>query len=111
VKRCPHCKTVKPATDFHINHDRTNTLQSWCKACKVESTRQHRASMRTEPKVRLWRPPHGERHYLAKLTNEDVRLIRGLLPYLSCAEIGRKFEVSRQLISDIKHGRKWTEVA
>lgn len=47
----------------------------------------------------------------AKLSAEDVLLIRGLLPDLSCAEIARKFDVSRQAISAIKNGYCWTEVA
>jgi predicted DNA-binding protein YlxM (UPF0122 family) len=56
-------------------------------------------------------PPNGEKHHFAKLTDEDIRLIRSLIPELSCAEIARKFEVSRQTISHIKHNRTWTQVA
>lgn len=55
-------------------------------------------------------PPNGEKHHFAKLTEEDIRLIRLLVNDLSCAEIGRKFEVSRQTISHIKHNRTWTQV-
>lgn len=47
----------------------------------------------------------------AKLTADDVRLIRGLLPHLTCVEIGRKFEVSRHAISAIKHCYTWARVA
>jgi len=52
-------------------------------------------------------PQWGEFRWNAKLTKADVILIRGLLPWLSCAEIARKFEVSRQCISDIKSGKSW----
>ena len=47
----------------------------------------------------------------AKLTAEDVRLIRGLLPHLTCTEIAKKFEVDRFTISNIKHGHTWARVA
>jgi predicted DNA-binding protein YlxM (UPF0122 family) len=52
-------------------------------------------------------PQWGEKRWNAKLTAQDVILIRGLLPWLSCAEIARKFDVSRTCISSIKHGYSW----
>jgi hypothetical protein len=112
MKRCPHCKTEKPESDFYINRDRPEgTLQAWCKSCKAEGMRALRASRARQGRIRYWYPAYGEKSHKAKLTNDDVRLIRGLLPNLSCAEIARKFEVSRSTISAIKHGRYWTEVA
>lgn len=47
----------------------------------------------------------------AKLNAEDVKLIRGLLPHLTCTEIARKFEVDRVTISNIKRGHTWARVA
>jgi|LakMenE01Jun11ns_1017448.scaffolds.fasta_scaffold9500362_1 hypothetical protein len=112
MKRCPHCKTDKPESDFHANRDRPDgTLQAWCKPCKAEGMRALRASRTRQGRIRYWYPAYGEKSHKAKLRNEDVRLIRGLLPDLSCAEIARKFEVSRSTISAIKNNRYWTEVA
>jgi hypothetical protein len=108
MKRCPHCRQTLPLESFHINHDRPNgARQSWCKQCKAAALREHRSHFSPDPGATHVKPFHGERHYGAKLTDEDVKLIRGLLPSLSCAEIARKFEVSRQCISDIKHGKNW----
>lgn len=108
-KRCAHCHEYKPLSQFHTLRD-GRYVQSWCRTCKAESMRQSRAARKGEPKVRLWRPAFGEKSHKAKLTDSDVRLIRGLLGELPCAVIARKFDVSRQTISGIKHGHKWTHV-
>ena len=53
----------------------------------------------------------GSKHYRAILTEDDVRLILALYADgVSQAEIGRKFETSRQLIHDIVHGKSWRHV-
>lgn len=50
----------------------------------------------------------GERHWRSRLTEEDVKLIITLLDEgLSQAEIGRKFDVPRQVIHGINAGKSW----
>lgn len=111
-KRCSHCRSVKSLDDFHVAHGRPNgTRQAWCKACKAAQMRDLRAANARQGRVRFWYPPHGEASHKAKLTADDVRLIRGLLGDMTCTEIARKFEVSRSTISAIKNGYRWTEVA
>lgn len=103
---------MKSLNDFHVNHGRPNgARQAWCKTCKAAQMRAFRSENARQGRIRFWYPPHGEGSHKAKLTADDVRLIRGLLPDLSCAEIARKFEVSRSTISAIKNGSCWTEVA
>lgn len=107
MKRCSHCKQTLPLTSFHVNHARRNSYQSWCKKCKAEAMRDSRLLRGTAPEGIRVHPQWGEMRYNAKLTKADVILVRGLLPWLSCADIARKFEVSRQCISDIKTGKNW----
>lgn len=107
MKRCSHCKQTLPLTSFHVNHARRNSYQSWCKKCKAEAMRDSRLLRGPAPERTRVMPQWGEMRYNAKLTKSDVILIRGLLPWLSCADIARKFEVSRQCISDIKTGKNW----
>lgn len=107
VKRCSHCKQTKLVSEFHRNFSRKNAYQSWCKICKAQGMRDSRLLRPTPPERIRVMPKFCETRYNAKLTNEDVRLIRGLFDDLSCAEIARKFEVARTTISSIKHGKNW----
>lgn len=51
------------------------------------------------------------KHHLAKLTEHDVYLIKGLLAAgLTVKEIAEKFEVSKYSISKIKNGHTWQHV-
>jgi hypothetical protein len=53
----------------------------------------------------------GERHPMAKLTEEIVRDIRGALARgASGAELGRQHGVTKSTISAIKHRRSWAHV-
>lgn len=54
----------------------------------------------------------GHRNGMARLTKEDVRLIRDLKKQsdLSNAEIARKFEVGANTVSDVINGRTWRNV-
>jgi len=107
LKHCPHCRQNLPLTAFHRNLARKNSYQSWCKSCKVYATRSARMLRPTAPERIRVMPQFCGTRYNAKLTEEDVRLIRGLFDDLSCAEIARKFEVARTTISSIKHGSSW----
>ena len=107
-KQCTKCRTVKPVTDFYTQKQ-GRYLQSWCKQCKLIQVRQIKAQRQLpfEREQRLM-PTYGETHHHAKLTAHDVDLIRGLLDDgISCADVGRKFEVSRTTISAIKNFRSW----
>lgn len=47
----------------------------------------------------------------SKLTDKQVREIKSLLAKdLSCAEVARRFFVSRRLVNFIKQGRRWAHV-
>lgn len=49
----------------------------------------------------------GERNHNAKLTEDDIRLIRSLRGKLSQRAIGEKFHVSEAAIMMIHSGRNW----
>jgi hypothetical protein len=56
-------------------------------------------------------PTDGEKNPAAKLTEEDVREIRRLLPVVrSQEEIAKKFHVSIAQISNIKRGVSWSNI-
>ncbi len=40
TKRCPHCNTVKPRSEFHRNKAQPDGLQCWCKPCLDECKRE-----------------------------------------------------------------------
>lgn len=53
----------------------------------------------------------GVKNPQAKLTEATVRLIReDLKTTMILKDIGKKYGVSRQIVSDIKHGRRWSHV-
>lgn len=53
----------------------------------------------------------GEKHWNAKLTNDQVREIMSQKGIISQAELGRRFGVSQASISYIHNGNKWKHVA
>lgn len=60
----------------------------------------------------LTKPNNGSANPIAKLTESDVRVIRGLLAEgWSLSQIGRRFGVVKQVISGIKRGKGWRHVA
>lgn len=36
LKKCSHCKTVKPLSEFYKNNSTSDKLTSWCKQCTKE---------------------------------------------------------------------------
>lgn len=42
-KRCRHCETQKPVTDFPANRRTKDGLSSWCRSCHYEATRRWKA--------------------------------------------------------------------
>lgn len=52
--------------------------------------------------------PHGEKHYNAKLTVEQVREIRAIRGTLSVSKIAAKYNVSAGCISGIFYGGTWS---
>lgn len=61
--------------------------------------------------TRLDARPRGERHGNAKLTAEDVRLLRALrADGATLAELGRRFGVSEKTCSEIALRRAWRHV-
>ena len=59
------------------------------------------------------RVAHGEGHYAAKLTEEDVRVIRAARDDLtvSIEELATRYDVSPARISEIAHRKAWRRVA
>ena len=111
TKRCSHCRVEKPVEAFFTQRG-GRYWQAWCKDCKAALARRQRAGTAKQGRIRFWCPPHGERSPQARLDNARVRLAKDLIRRgMSCAEIGRLLGVSRQTISGIKHGYRWTEVA
>lgn len=54
---------------------------------------------------------YGERNGMAKLTNQEVVEMRALLASdLSQQEIADRFRVSKQVVKDVKRGRRWAQV-
>jgi DNA-binding transcriptional regulator YiaG len=54
-------------------------------------------------------PRQGEKHHGAKLTNEQVFLIRELLSEnASGDEVARIMNITKSTVSNIKHGRTWS---
>lgn len=55
---------------------------------------------------------HGVRVHSAKLTEDDVLLIDALLldESMSMGQIAKKFNVSRNAVWDIAHGKTWKQV-
>lgn len=52
----------------------------------------------------------GSKHYRAKLTEHDVRLILDLHPDVSTRKLAEKFEVSQSAIARILTCRNWKHV-
>lgn len=58
------------------------------------------------------RTSHGERHYLSKLTENDVRVIRGRLSRGDRpTHIAADYDVHRVTITQIRDGRTWTHIS
>lgn len=54
----------------------------------------------------------GSQIFGARLKEQDIQLILSLLSNgISCAEIGRRYHVSRQVISHVKNNRSWKHIA
>lgn len=51
---------------------------------------------------------HGQNHHNAKLSDEDVAIIRDLCGHRKQREIARRFGVSPSTINDIRRGRTWS---
>lgn len=60
--------------------------------------------------LQLLTPKDNTRKANRKLSDEDIREIRSLLGVMSGAALGRKFNVSQQLICCIKKGRRWPDI-
>ena len=52
----------------------------------------------------------GSQQPMAKVNEEDVRLIKERLKTETCAAISRDYQVSEELIRNIKKNRRWTHV-
>lgn len=60
-------------------------------------------------KIAAGHQPRGERHGIAKLTDDKVRAIRAAQG--SQAAIGRRFGISQALVSHVRRGTIWKHVA
>lgn len=57
--------------------------------------------------VRHGNSPRGERHGNAKLTADDVRIIRRLPDSVSREEIAKMFSIGAQHVTDIRRRKRW----
>lgn len=106
MKTCTKCGKLKDETEFHIcNRNTVSGRSAACKDCRNTYLRKYRK----HPLVARQR---GQDHCRARLTDEDVRLIKMLLVCgdITMREIGEKFEVSHTTVSAISRGVRWAHV-
>ena len=53
---------------------------------------------------------HGEKHYLAKLTDKDVRKIIRLKGTMTQKDIAKQFQVCRESVAQIHQGKTWKHI-
>ena len=63
-----------------------------------------------EDKRRKSRHPHGVTHPLAKLTEDDVRAIRGLYPQMTQTAIAAQYGLDQTTVSEIVLRKKWRHI-
>lgn len=115
-KRCTCCRFVLPLSDFHCVQNRKgggSIYQSWCKQCKQIQVKWLKRSRRVSPgkpgkEYRGWL---GSKSPLAKLHEDDVRLIKQIGYALTAKQLGEKFEVTPHCIRKIRSGCTWSHVA
>jgi hypothetical protein len=61
-------------------------------------------------KHRKNRHSHGTKHPLAKLTDDDVRAIRGMYPLLTQTAIARQYGIDQTTVSEIVLRKKWQHI-
>jgi thiol-disulfide isomerase/thioredoxin len=116
MKTCPKCRTEKPLSEFRMvrNNQGKWVHHSWCTPCKNAAMREYRKSAKAEDGRLVRRVAKiGEKASRAKLTDDDVRLVRQLEPkryYQIADEVAEKFEVKRSTILKIWRGDSWTHV-
>ena len=117
MKTCSKCRTEKPIDEFRLVLNKQGAMvhHSWCNACKNADVRARYWRNRPEKDQRQIRRimPIGEQAHTAKLSDDDVRLIRQLEPpkYREvAADVAEKFEVSMSTVLQIWKGATWTHV-
>lgn len=117
VKTCSRCKIEKDMSEFRYftRPNGTRAINSWCNPCKAIGCREHRARAKAGDarKYRTHYIPSGQDSHSAKLTHDDVRLIRQLRPpsrEVYSKEVAEKFEVSQSTILKIWRGVTWDNV-
>lgn len=113
-KTCTTCQILKPLAEYHLDARKPDGHYHECKPCR-NAKRRH-----PDPSSRYANRAHGEAHYGAKLTADDVRLILSLVQErehllaqaarLTNKVLAEKFEVSASAIDKIANGRAWTRV-
>jgi hypothetical protein len=85
----------------------------WCgnpACCSPQHLRWATPAENQSDRVRHGTHLRGSRSPLSKLTEDDVRAIRSLVPEKSVAEIARQFKVAPSCISNIVGRRRWKHV-
>lgn len=70
----------------------------------------HQENMVAAVRLGLISHARGENNSGARLSSEDVRAIRGLLPAMSCTAIARRYGVCYVTVWNIAHGKTWKHV-
>lgn len=60
--------------------------------------------------IRNGRKPVGERHYFAKLKNDDIPKIRKKLLRMNASDIAYEYKVSRRTIEQVRSGKSWRHI-
>lgn len=82
LKRCSKCKSIKPHEEFYRHVRMTDNLNSHCKECSKEYSRQHRASMSPEKKAKEikrlhdWRAKNPEKVHAKGLKYNRINKVR-----------------------------------
>lgn len=122
MKRCTRCETIKETSEFQrISAQGTDRLHSHCRVCRNAYIAEYKRSRRKQSLLDFRHTPFGADSPNAKLTTDDIRLIRELLTerdrlreklrHLSHGAIAEKFDVSLRTISAIAADDRYSEVA
>ena len=86
----------------HLNHNRTDN--------RAENLAWGSVRENIHDTIRDDRHQHGESHWTARLTEDDVRQIKTADPDLTLIEVAEDFGISKSAVSAIQRGKRWKHV-
>jgi hypothetical protein len=106
---CTKCEKNLPESSFRLVRSDGTKRQRRCAKCCDQGNMKTRRDRRAGITEDRRRTHCGELSHRAKLTEDDVRLIRQL-DGLSDKKVGEKFDVGPTCIWYIRNGKTWTNV-